>query len=82
MSNGSAAVGANPRGRRFRWLFSPVPRIFDALVMAVLPRSKDWFAKARGLRLTMDGIHWSSLSARAAVVAVDEAIANINPASS
>lgn len=69
-----AAIPAAPGGKRFRWFLTALPRFVDAIMMAIAPVTKDWFARARGLTLTVDGIHWTSASARAIAAAIDEAI--------
>ncbi|MFQ8898317.1 MAG: hypothetical protein ACLR71_08890 [[Clostridium] scindens] len=33
--------------------------------MAVLPFTKDWFGRMRGLKLTVDGVHYNTASAKA-----------------
>ena len=48
----------------YSWKNKNLVRIFDATIMFVLPFSKDWFSKIRDLELTVDGVHFNSLSAK------------------
>lgn len=58
----------------FLWSSTPLPRILDAFTMQIAPSAKDAWAKHRHLELTVDGIHWSSKSAKAVAKAVDHAL--------
>ncbi|MBG9979537.1 hypothetical protein HZY91_02670 [Facklamia sp. DSM 111018] len=39
-------------------------RLLDELSITIFPKSKDWFAKIRGLVQTVDGVHFSSITAK------------------
>ena len=60
---------------RWRWL----QRVVDAAVMLLLPFTKDWFSKSRGLKLTVDGVHFNSLSARLLADGILHALAGERP---
>lgn len=76
-----AAVGpALPVDRRFTWSWFPPARVLDAVIMQVAPPTKDWFATARKLHLTVDGVHWNSRAAKAIARAVDDALDTTKPA--
>lgn len=63
-----------PDEDRYRWSLAPLPRIADAVAMRLAPPSKDLLGRRRHLVTTVDGIHWSSASARAVAAAVDTAL--------
>lgn len=60
--------------RAFRWSATPIPRIIDAATMQTVPATKDMWARHRQLDLTVDGVHWSSKSAKAIAAEVDAAL--------
>ncbi|MDD4312103.1 MAG: SGNH/GDSL hydrolase family protein [Eubacteriales bacterium] len=50
--------------RLYSWGTISILRILDAMIMFVFPFSKNLFSKARRLELTVDGVHFNSLSAK------------------
>ncbi|MGM9522141.1 MAG: SGNH/GDSL hydrolase family protein [Oscillospiraceae bacterium] len=48
----------------YSWGFTGLVRVLDIVAMLLLPFTKDTFSKARGLELTVDGVHFNSVSAR------------------
>lgn len=50
--------------RIYSWKYRFVVRLFDGLVMSLLPFSKDAFARIRGLHGSVDGVHLSAQAAR------------------
>ncbi|MEI2777457.1 MAG: SGNH/GDSL hydrolase family protein [Tetrasphaera sp.] len=60
--------------RPYDWSGHNAARIGDALAMSILPPSKDWFARRRQLILSVDGVHHSSLAARAVAAAGAECL--------
>lgn len=49
-------------------------RIVDAVLMTLFPFTKDPIAKSRGLKITVDGVHHNSASAKAIANAVNDAL--------
>lgn len=47
----------------YSWKNKSIIRVSDALFMLLFPFSKDWFSKLRHLGLTVDGVHYNSISA-------------------
>ncbi|MEJ5928846.1 SGNH/GDSL hydrolase family protein [Corynebacterium sp. H128] len=60
--------------RTIRWSRTPIPRIIDAATMQTVPATKDMWAHHRQLNLTVDGVHWSSKTAKAVASEVDVAL--------
>ncbi|MPN46061.1 hypothetical protein SDC9_193641 [bioreactor metagenome] len=58
----------------YSWGNQVAVRILDDIIMLVLPFTKDWFSKIRRLELTVDGVHYNSLSARLIGDAINDAI--------
>lgn len=56
----------------YSWKSKIFVRLFDIFTMLVLPFTKDWFSSARSLKVTVDGIHFSSESAKALSDAVED----------
>ena len=50
--------------RLYSWGTTSIFRMLDAIIMFMFPFSKDLFSKARRLELTVDGVHFNSLSAK------------------
>ena len=48
----------------YSWKWSFLTRIVDAIVMTLFPRSKDLIANKRGLVQSVDGVHFSSVTAK------------------
>ncbi|WP_459541429.1 SGNH/GDSL hydrolase family protein [Parvimonas micra] len=48
----------------YTWEYRFLLRIFDYIIMTLVPISKNYFAKIRGLTTTVDGVHFSYKSAR------------------
>ncbi len=48
----------------YSWKHKNVIRIIDGMAMLLFPFSKDWFSRLRHLELTVDGVHFNSLSAK------------------
>ena len=48
----------------YSWKYKNLIRITDGIIMLLLPFSKDWFSRFRHLELTVDGVHYNSLTAR------------------
>jgi len=61
--------------RMYSWGFTGLFRALDAIIMLLLPFSKDMFSKLRRLALTVDGVHFNSLSARLIAKSVAENLA-------
>lgn len=49
----------------YSWKRKNISRLVDSAIMAVLPFTKDYFGKKRELDITVDGVHFTSKSARA-----------------
>ena len=45
-------------------------RVGEGVFTAVLPFTKDWLGRMRGLKLTVDGVHYNTESARVLAVEV------------
>jgi len=58
----------------YSWGNQVAVRILDDIIMLVLPFTKDWFSKIRRLELTVDGVHYNSLSARLIGDAINDTI--------
>jgi lysophospholipase L1-like esterase len=50
--------------RLYSWGITNIPRILEEIAMLVFPFSKDMFSRMRHLELTVDGVHFNSLSAK------------------
>lgn len=48
----------------YSWKWSFVSRVLDAITMTLWSKSKDWIAKKRGLVQTVDGVHFSQITAK------------------
>jgi lysophospholipase L1-like esterase len=48
----------------YSWKHKNFIRVLDAIIMFILPFSKDWLSRTRNLDLTVDGIHFNSASAK------------------
>ena len=48
----------------YSWKNKSLTRVTDALFMLLFPFLKDWFSKLRNLELTVDGVHYNSVTAR------------------
>jgi len=57
-----AALNQEPQS--YSWGSTGLRLIGDSLLMLLIPSAKDWLAKRRGFELTVDGVHFNSLSAR------------------
>lgn len=68
----SSALSGRPS--TYSWKPRSFMRVLDAAVMAVLPFTSDLFSKTRGLELTVDGVHYNSVSARLLGEAVNKAV--------
>lgn len=55
----------------YSWRGTYPIRIFDTLVMTLFPFTKDRFSSFRKLRLTVDGVHFNSASARLLAEEID-----------
>lgn len=53
-----------PDNRVYTWKYRFLLRIFDSIIMTLVPISKNYFAKIRGLTTTVDGAHFSYESAK------------------
>ena len=49
----------------YTWKHRNLTRLTEGIFMAVLPFTKDWFGRMRGLKLTVDGVHYNTASAKA-----------------
>lgn len=58
----------------YSWKHTNLIRIFDGLMMLILPFSKDWFSRFRHLELTVDGAHYNSRAAKLIGTAISAAI--------
>lgn len=58
----------------YSWKHKNILRSTDALFMMIAPFTKDCFSKVRGLDLTVDGVHYNSLSAKLIGEAINKAI--------
>jgi len=58
----------------YSWKHENVIRIIDGMTMFLFPFSKDWFSKLRHLELTVDGVHFNSLSAKLIGDAVSQSV--------
>ncbi|AVM68052.1 GDSL family lipase [Lachnospiraceae bacterium oral taxon 500] len=64
------------RDRRvYNWKYGFLFRVADAVIMTVLPFSKDWFAQIRGLKVSVDGVHFNSKSAKILAKEIEKNIA-------
>lgn len=59
----------------YSWKHRNIIRIFDGLIMIIIPFSKDWFSKYRHLELTVDGAHFNSRAAKLIGDAINKYIA-------
>lgn len=48
----------------YTWKYSFLLRVIDAIIMSIIPSTKDKFAKRRGLTTSVDGAHFNSNSAK------------------
>lgn len=62
----------------YRWGYTNIARMLDALVMFVFPITKDWLSKIRKLDISVDGAHLNSLSAKELAKAVEAAILSLD----
>lgn len=60
--------------KSYSWGVTNLIRMIDAFFMLIFPYSKDWLAKRRGLELTVDGVHFSSVSAKLIAKKIEEHI--------
>lgn len=56
------------------WKHRNILRNTDALFVMLAPFVKDIFSKVRGINLTVDGVHYNSLSASLVGEAINKAI--------
>ena len=49
----------------YTWKHRNLTRLTEGIFMAVPPFTKDWFGRMRGLKLTVDGVHYNTASAKA-----------------
>lgn len=54
----------------YTWKHRNLTRVGEGVFTAVLPFTKDWFGRMRGLKLTVDGVHYNTESARVLAVEV------------
>lgn len=64
-------------GRGYDWGRNGARRGMDILTMGLLPFTKNWFSKRRGLELTVDGVHFNERSARLAAGEAERAIGEL-----
>lgn len=57
-----AALTKEPNS--YTWGVTNLRLVRDSLLMLIFPSSKDWLARRRGLELTVDGVHFNSVSAK------------------
>ena len=50
--------------RIYTWKYSFLIRVVDAVIMSLLPFTKDYFSRLRGLTTSVDGVHFNSQSAK------------------
>lgn len=68
-----------PKERKaYSWKWSFLTRITDAIVMTLFPKSKEWFASIRGLNQTVDGVHFSSTTAKLLAQEIETKIKNFS----
>ncbi|WP_455060957.1 SGNH/GDSL hydrolase family protein [Parvimonas micra] len=53
-----------PDNRVYTWKYRFLLRVFDSIIMTLVPISKNYFTKIRALTTTVDGVHFSYESAR------------------
>lgn len=58
----------------YSWRLKILRRDVDDCLMLLFPFTKDIFSKIRRLELTVDGVHYNSLSAKKIAAAIDQAI--------
>lgn len=54
----------------YDWGRTGLARVVDIITMGLLPFTKDWFSRHRGLELTVDGVHFNTFSGRIAAEAL------------
>jgi lysophospholipase L1-like esterase len=59
----------------YSWKRMSFLRLVDGVAMLLLPFSKDWFSQRRRLELTVDGVHYNTLSAKLIGNAISKAAA-------
>lgn len=61
----------------YTWEYRFLLRIFDYIIMTLVPISKNYFAKIRGLTTTVDGVHFSYKSARILAIEIAKNILHL-----
>lgn len=59
----AAQLDLVPRPKLYSWHRRNLLHFIDSSIMTVFPPAKDWFERKRQLGLTVDGIHFTALSA-------------------
>lgn len=60
--------------RIYTWKYRFLIRVADAAIMTLLPFTKDYFAKIRGLTTSVDGVHFNSESASVLAAEIEKHI--------
>ena len=67
-----------PESRIHAWKHGYLLRVWDAAIMTLLPFTKDFFARARKLRSTVDGVHFNSASAKMLAAEIEKALKKLS----
>ncbi len=67
-----------PESHVYAWKHGYLLRVWDALMMRLLPFSKDAFARARKLHSTVDGVHFNSASAKMLAAEIERALKTLS----
>ncbi|WP_167958076.1 hypothetical protein [Anaerosporobacter faecicola] len=59
------------------WKHKNLVRVLDAIIMLFFPFCKDALSRKRRLDLTVDGVHYNSISAKKIAAYIDDAIKNL-----
>lgn len=60
--------------RRYTWKYRFLMRVADAAIMTLLPFTKDYFVKIRGLATSVDGVHFNAESASVLAAKIEKHI--------
>ncbi|MEB3012309.1 SGNH/GDSL hydrolase family protein [Parvimonas sp. D2] len=63
-----------PDNRVYTWKYRFLLRVFDSIIMTLVPISKNYFTKIRALTTTVDGVHFSYESARILGIEIEKNI--------
>lgn len=66
-----------PDNRVYTWKYRFLLRVFDSIIMTLVPISKNYFTKIRALTTTVDGVHFSYESARILGIEIEKNILHL-----